>query len=234
MLTIMDSSGPLLKILDIHKSFHDNKRSVDVLKGVNLDVYRGETISIMGVSGSGKTTLLQIIGSLDRPTSGDILFDETSIFGMPPNETSAFRNRNIGFVFQAHHLLMEFTVMENVMFPAIISGMDRRRAAGKAEELLAAVGLTEKAANKPSELSGGEQQKVSVARALIMSPPLVLADEPTGNLDSHSGEAIMRLLMQFNGTMGITVIIVTHNESFARMMSGRYRISDGILLRNFN
>jgi lipoprotein-releasing system ATP-binding protein len=230
----MNNSGLLLKILDIRKSFQDNKRHIDVLKGINLDVYRGETVSITGVSGSGKTTLLQIIGSLDRPTSGDVLFKDKSIFSRSANEISSFRNANVGFVFQAHHLLIEFDLVENVMFPAIISGMDRRQAESKALDLLKDVGLTEKIVNKPSELSGGEQQKVAVARALIMSPPLILADEPTGNLDSHSGEAIMNLLLQFNKTMGITIIIVTHNESFAKMMSKRYRISDGVLFENLN
>lgn len=228
----MNNPVPLVKILDMHKSFYDRKRRIDVLKGVNLDVYAGETVSIMGVSGSGKTTLLQIIGSLDKPTSGDVLFKNESIFDRSANRISSFRNANLGFVFQAHHLLIEFDLVENVMFPAIISGMDRKQAEVKALDLLKDVGLSEKITNKPSGLSGGEQQKVAVARALIMSPSLVLADEPTGNLDSHSGEAIMNLLLQFNKTMGITIIIVTHNESFAKMMLKRYRISDGVLFEN--
>lgn len=228
----MNNPVPLVKILGLHKSFYDGKRRIDVLKGVNLDVYAGETVSIMGVSGSGKTTLLQIIGSLDKPTSGDVLFKNESIFDRSANGISSFRNANLGFVFQAHHLLIEFDLVENIMFPAIISGMDRRQAEAKALDLLKDVGLSEKIANKPSGLSGGEQQKVAVARALIMSPSLVLADEPTGNLDSHSGEAIMNLLLQFNKTMGITIIIVTHNESFAKMMLKRYRISDGVLFEN--
>lgn len=228
----MNNRELLLKVMDIHKSFQDNKRHVDVLKGINLEVHGGETVSITGVSGSGKTTLLQIIGSLDRPTAGDVLFRNESIFSKSPDGLSAFRNANVGFVFQAHHLLMEFDLMENVMFPAIISGMNKKQASQKADELLTGVGLAEKAANKPSELSGGEQQKVAVARALVMSPPLVLADEPTGNLDSHSGEAIMDLLLRSNKTSGVTIIIVTHNESFARMMSKKYRISDGVLFEN--
>lgn len=228
----MNNPDLLLKVIDIRKSFQDNKRRIDVLKGINLDVHSGETVSITGVSGSGKTTLLQIIGSLDRPTSGDALFRDESIFSKSPDELSTFRNANVGFVFQSHHLLIEFDLMENVMFPAIISGMDKKQASQKAEELLTDVGLADKISNKPSELSGGEQQKVAVARALIMSPPLVLADEPTGNLDSHSGEVIMDLLLQFNKTKGVTIIIVTHNESFANMMSKRYRISDGVLFQN--
>ncbi len=228
----MDNLKPLLKVFDIHKSFYDSKRHIDVLKGVNLDVQGGETISIMGVSGSGKTTLLQIIGSLDKPTSGDVFFKNESIFNRSANAISVFRNANVGFIFQAHHLLMEFDLIENVMFPAIISGMDRKRAEENALDLLKDVGLSEKVTNKPSELSGGEQQKVAVARALIMSPPIVLADEPTGNLDSHSGEVIMNLLLHFNKTIGITIIMVTHNELFAKMMSKRYRISDGALFHN--
>ncbi|MGB9735075.1 MAG: ABC transporter ATP-binding protein [bacterium] len=227
----MNDFEPLLKIVDVHKSFYDSKRRVDVLKGINLEVCAGETVSIMGVSGSGKTTLLQIIGSLDKPTSGDVLFKNTSIFNKNADELANFRNANIGFVFQAHHLLMEFDLVENVMFPAIISGMDKKMAEEKALQLLNEVGLHDKLTNKPSELSGGEQQKVAVARALIMSPLLVLADEPTGNLDSHSGEIIMKLLLQFNKIKGVTIIMVTHNESFARMMSKRYRISDGILFQ---
>jgi len=227
----MNNSESLLKVVDIHKSFYDSKRRVDVLKGVNLKVNNGETVSIMGVSGSGKTTLLQIVGSLDKPTSGDVLFKGESIFNKSDSELSAFRNANIGFIFQAHHLLMEFDILENVMFPAIIAGMNRKMAQEKAITLLKDVGLIEKITNKPSELSGGEQQKVAVARALIMSPPLVLADEPTGNLDSHSGEIIMSLLLQFNKTIGITIIMVTHNETFAKMMLKRYRISDGVLFQ---
>jgi lipoprotein-releasing system ATP-binding protein len=228
----MNNFEPLLKVSDIHKSFYDSKRHIDVLKGVNLDVHSGDTISIMGVSGSGKTTLLQIIGSLDKPTSGDVLFKNESIFNRTANAISAFRNANVGFIFQAHHLLMEFDLIENVMFPAVIAGMDRERAEENALDLLKDVGLSEKVTNKPSELSGGEQQKVAVARALSMSPPVVLADEPTGNLDSHSGGVIMNLLLQFNKTMGITIIMVTHNEPFAKMMSKRYRISDGVLFQN--
>ncbi len=228
----MNNFEPLLKVSDIHKSFHDSKRHIDVLKGVNLDVRSGETISIMGVSGSGKTTLLQIIGSLDKPTAGDVFFKNESVFEKSANAMSAFRNANVGFIFQAHHLLMEFDLVENVMFPAIISGQDRKKAEDNALDLLNDVGLSEKVGNKPSELSGGEQQKVAVARALSMSPPIVLADEPTGNLDSHSGEVIMNLLLHFNKTMGITIIMVTHNEPFARMMSRRYRISDGVLFQN--
>ncbi len=228
----MNSPVPLLRILDMHKSFYDRKRRIDVLKGVNLEVFAGETVSIMGVSGSGKTTFLQIIGSLDRPTSGDVLFREESIFGRSTNALSSFRNANIGFVFQFHHLLMEFDLVENVMFPAIIAGTPGKEAQSRALGLLRDVGLSDKSANKPSELSGGEQQKVAVARALVMSPPMVLADEPTGNLDSHSGEAIMGLLLEFNRALGITVIIVTHNESFAKMMSRRYRIRDGLLFEN--
>ena len=228
----MNNFEPLLKVSGIQKSFHDSKRHIDVLKGVNLDVRSGETVSIMGVSGSGKTTLLQIIGSLDRPTAGDVFFKNESVFGKSANAMSAFRNANVGFIFQAHHLLMEFDLVENVMFPAIISGQDKKKAEENALDLLNDVGLSEKVGNKPSELSGGEQQKVAVARALSMSPPIVLADEPTGNLDSHSGEVIMNLLLQFNKTMGITIIMVTHNEPFARMMSRRYRISDGVLFQN--
>ncbi len=228
----MNTVEPLLKVLDIHKSFSDSKRRIDVLKGVNLDVRSGETISIMGVSGSGKTTLLQIIGSLDRPTYGDILFRNESVFRQSPNAIAAFRNANVGFVFQAHHLLMEFDLVENVMFPAVISGMDRKKAQTNALDLLRDVGLSEKVYNKPSELSGGEQQKVAVARALIMSPPVILADEPTGNLDSQSGGVIMNLLLQFNKTIGITIIMVTHNEPFAKLMSKRYRIRDGILFQD--
>lgn len=227
----MDNFESLLRVVEIHKSFYDGKRRVDVLKGVNLTVNKGETVSIMGVSGSGKTTLLQIIGSLDKPTSGDVLFKNESIFSKSPDQLSAFRNANIGFVFQAHHLLMEFDIVENVMFPAIIGGVDKKVAQERAIKLLEDVGLLDKITNKPSELSGGEQQKVAVARALIMSPPLVLADEPTGNLDSHSGEIIMNLLLQFNKSIGITIVMVTHNESFAKMMLKKYRISDGVLFQ---
>jgi len=230
----MNNSDFLIKIINLRKSFHDKKRHIDVLKGINLNVYKGDTVSIAGVSGSGKTTLLQIIGSLDKPTSGDVLFRNESIFGKSAEELSAFRNTNLGFIFQAHCLLMDFNLGENVMFPAVIAGMDKQLAKQKTDALLKEVGLFDKITNKPSELSGGEQQKVAVVRALVMSPPLILADEPTGNLDSGNGEIIMELLLKFNRTMGITIVIVTHNEVFAGMMVKKYKISDGVLIEKFD
>ncbi len=226
----MIDSDVLLKVDDVKKSFFDGGRRIDVLKGINLDVYKSDTISIMGVSGAGKTTLLQIIGSLDNPTSGGVLFKGGNIFNKNEKELSAFRNKNIGFVFQAHRLLMEFDILENIMMPVMIAGVDQKQAKQRAEQLVEAIGMKDKIHNQPSELSGGEQQKVAVARALIMSPLLLLADEPTGNLDSKSGEAVIDLLLYFNKTIETTIIIVTHNEVFAHMMTRRYRINDGILV----
>ena len=217
----------MIQILDLHKSFSLGGMDVNVLKDIQLEIQRGELVAVVGASGAGKSTLLHIMGTLDHPTSGTVRFDGQDLFAMSDREQSEFRNRKIGFVFQFHHLLPEFTALENVCLPAYIQnrqGGDVRQAA---EGLLKEVGLGHRLHHKPGELSGGEQQRVAVARALIQNPDLVLADEPTGNLDTHTGDAIFSLLRRINQTRGTTFVIVTHNEKLSAQASRLIRLEDG-------
>jgi lipoprotein-releasing system ATP-binding protein len=200
---------------------------VDVLRGINLSVEKGETIAVVGASGVGKSTLLNILGALDRPTSGEVLYSGEPIFDYDNKRLAAFRNRSIGFVFQFHHLLPEFTALENVMLPALISGMDTAEARAKAEKLLGEVGLSNRLHHKPGELSGGEAQRAAITRALIQGPDVVLADEPTGNLDTRTGEEVFEVLLELNRSRSMTMIIVTHNERLASRMSRRLKMEDG-------
>ena len=214
----------ILKAVDLHRRFGD----LEVLKGITMEVKEGELLSIVGASGAGKSTLLHLLGGLDRPDKGDVLYRGDSIFRGSEEELATYRNREVGFVFQFHHLLNEFTALENVMMPCLIARMDREEARERAEELLVRVGLRERLFHRPPELSGGEQQRVAVARALVMSPRILLADEPTGNLDTHTGEEVFSLLRSFNRE-GVTVVLVTHNEDLARRASRRIRIRDGLI-----
>ncbi len=214
----------ILKAVDLHRRFGD----LEVLKGITMEVKEGELLSIVGASGAGKSTLLHLLGGLDRPDRGDVLYRGDSIFRGSEEELATYRNREVGFVFQFHHLLNEFTALENVMMPCLIARMDREEARERAEELLVRVGLRERLFHRPPELSGGEQQRVAVARALVMSPRILLADEPTGNLDTHTGEEVFSLLRSFNRE-GVTVVLVTHNEDLARRASRRIRIRDGLI-----
>ena len=200
-----------------------------ILKGVHLVVRRGEFLAIMGPSGVGKSTLLHILGGLDRPTAGEVYYNGTEISRLPEGDLAAFRNRTVGFVFQFHHLLPEFTALENVMMPALVGRQPLGSAEEKARGILQRVGLAERLAHRPGELSGGEQQRVAVARALVLSPNVLLADEPTGNLDSKTGEAIFDLLRELNREQGLTVILVTHNEWYARRTDRVLRMADGQL-----
>lgn len=216
----------MIEVKDIHKSFG----TLEVLKGVNLTVNHGEIVSIIGKSGAGKTTLLQIIGTLDRPTSGRIIIDGTDVFTLGEKALSAFRNKHIGFIFQFHQLLPEFTALENVMMPALIAGESRREAEGKAVELLSQLGLSKRMEHKPSELSGGEKQRVAAARAMIMSPDIILADEPSGSLDEQNKRELHQLLLRLKEQFGQTILIVTHDKELAQISDRVIEIQDGKIL----
>jgi len=198
-----------------------------VLKGLNLAVRRGESLAMLGVSGAGKSTLIHILGALDRPSSGEVLFDNTDIFSWNADQLADFRNRKIGFVFQLHNLLPEFSALENTMMPALINGYSRREAKQRAETLLQNVGLGHRFHHKSGELSGGEQQRVAVARALIMTPDVILADEPTGNLDTETGKKIEDILLELNINRKITLIVVTHNKNLADRLQRKVGLRDG-------
>ena len=213
----------MIKLEGITKSFG----SLQVLKGIDLEINKGEIVSIVGPSGAGKTTLLQIMGTLDEPDAGTVQIDGTVVSRMKEKELSAFRNKNIGFVFQFHHLLPEFTALENVCMPAWIKGVPRKEAEKKALGLLELMGLQDRISHKPSELSGGEQQRVSVARALINSPKVVLADEPSGNLDTHTKNELHQLFFSLRDELGQTFVIVTHDTELAEMSDSMICLSDG-------
>lgn len=208
---------------DIHKSFG----SVEVLKGASLSVSDGEVVALVGASGAGKTTLLQIIGSLEAPDSGRVLYDGTDITRMKEGPLAAFRNRNIGFVFQFHQLLPEFTVTENVALPAMIGGVSRRQALDKAVRLLTDIGLGHRLTHRPAELSGGERQRAAVCRALINDPKVILADEPTGSLDSRNREELYSLFFDLRARTSATFVIVTHDESLAATSDRIIHMADG-------
>ena len=216
----------MIRATDIRKRFGE----LEVLKGVSLEVARGEVVSIAGASGAGKTTLLQILGTLSRPDSGRLLIDGTEPFALGDKALSQFRNERIGFVFQFHHLLPEFTALENVMIPALIGRRDKRAAARRAAELLETMGLAERLEHKPAALSGGEQQRVAIARALMNDPAVLLADEPSGNLDSRNREEIHRLFFDLRDRTGQTVVIVTHDEGLAATADRRIVMSDSRVL----
>ena len=216
----------MIKVSNIEKSFGDLK----VLRGVSLEVKKGEIVSIVGASGAGKTTLLQIIGTLLPADSGEVEINGTKLFALNEKRTAEFRNRHIGFVFQFHNLLPEFSALENVMMPALIGGAKRKEAKQRALELLSAVGLSERAEHKPAQLSGGEQQRVAIARALMNNPSVLLADEPTGNLDTHNRDEIQRLLFEVREKFGQTIVMVTHDERLAEMADRKIVMSDGAIL----
>ena len=215
----------MIEVKDIHKSFGD----LEVLKGVNLEVQKGEIVAIVGKSGAGKTTLLQIIGTLDRPTKGQVLIDGTDVFGMKDKELAAFRNKHIGFIFQFHQLLPEFTALENVCIPAMIAGEKERVYNVRAEKLLTELGLGDRMHHKPNALSGGEKQRVAAARALMMSPDIILADEPTGSLDSQNKQELSALLLQLRKVYDQTILLVTHDKDLAQMADRVIEIQDGVI-----
>ncbi len=217
----------LVIIEDLKKSFQHMGRTLDVLKGIDLNIYAGQILAIVGQSGAGKSTLLHCMGTLDLPSSGRIRLGGEELTTMSGSRLAAVRNRDIGFVFQFHHLLPEFTALENVMVPGLIQGRPRKEMERRAQALLEEVGLTSRASHRPGELSGGEQQRVAVARALALDPKLVLADEPTGNLDSATSDAIHELFFQINREHGTTIVVVTHNPAFAERMPRVVRMRDG-------
>ena len=218
---------PLVLVKDLRRSFEMGKQTVAVLNGISVNFHRGEMAAIIGASGAGKSTLLHILGTLDRPTSGQVLFEGKNMFKVSETNLAGFRNRFIGFVFQFHHLLPEFTALENTYLPALIQKVSKPQAIEAAKSLLSEVGLSHRLHHKPGELSGGEQQRVAVARALIRTPDLVLADEPTGNLDTHTGEELFDLLRKLNKTHGTAFIIVTHNEKLSHQTDRLIHLQDG-------
>ena len=215
----------MIEIKGIKKSFG----KLEVLKGIDLNIGKGEVVSIVGPSGAGKTTLLQIIGTLDSADSGSIIIDGTDVSKLNKKKLADFRNKHIGFVFQFHQLLPEFTAIENVMIPAFISGMSKKEAKKRAEELLVFLGLTERAQHKPNELSGGEKQRVAVARALVNNPAIILADEPSGSLDTKNKEELHQLFFELRDKFGQTFVIVTHDEQLASTTDRTIKMKDGML-----
>lgn len=213
----------MIELRDIRKTFD----SLQVLKGIDLSIGRGEIVSIVGPSGAGKTTLLQIMGSLDRPDSGQVNYDGTDLFSLSERRLAQFRNRNIGFVFQFHQLLPEFTLEENVAIPAMIGGESRSAAIDKARRLISYLGLSERASHKPAQLSGGERQRAAVARALVRDPKVILADEPSGSLDSHNREELHRLFFDLRRDLGQTFVIVTHDDNLAAQADRTVEMRDG-------
>ncbi len=218
----------MIKLEGITKSFG----SLQVLKGIDLEINKGEIISIVGPSGAGKTTLLQIMGTLDEPDAGVVQIDGTVVSRMKEKELSAFRNKNIGFVFQFHQLLPEFTALENVMIPALIAGVSSKEAHERAMKILDFMGLVDRASHKPNELSGGEKQRVAVARALINDPAVILADEPSGSLDTHNKEDLHQLFFDLRDRLGQTFVIVTHDEGLAKITDRTVHIVDGMVKKD--
>ena len=220
----------MIKLRGITKSFDH----LQVLRGIDLDIEAGQVVSIVGPSGAGKTTLLQIMGTLDRPDAGTIEIDGTDVSAMKQGKLAEFRNKKIGFVFQFHQLLPEFTALQNVMIPAFIAGTDRKQARERAEELLAFMGLSERAGHKPNELSGGEKQRVAVARALVNRPAVVMADEPSGSLDTHNKQELHKLFFDLRDKFGQTFVIVTHDEHLADLCDRTIHMQDGVIVEQQN
>ena len=213
----------MIQVIDLHKSFG----SLEVLKGVHLDVKNGEIVAILGRSGAGKTTLLQIIGTLDQPDRGQVFIDGQDVFQLSEKELASFRNRHIGFIFQQHQLLPEFTALENVMMPGLIARLNEKDVERKAVELLTQLGLKERLYHKPSQLSGGEQQRVAAARAMLLQPSVILADEPSGSLDEQNKKELHTLLLEMREKYGQTIILVTHDQELARICDRQLVIQDG-------
>jgi len=222
-----DAAQPLVRVRALHKSFNHMGNVLEVLKGIDLEIQGGELLSIVGASGAGKSTLLHCIGTLDLPTSGQITLDGVELTTLSGQKLARVRNQSIGFVFQFHHLLPEFDALENVMMPGLIRGDARKTMELRAKEVLGEVGLSHRMTHRPGEMSGGEQQRVAIARALTLEPKLLLADEPTGNLDTATSDAIHDLFFEINRKHSTTIVVVTHNPSFAQRMPRVVSMSDG-------
>ena len=222
------SESPLIRATNLTKAYGD-RHPITVLDSLDLTVGRGEKVVIVGQSGVGKSTLLHILGALDHPSSGEVFFDGEDLSGFDERQLAAFRNREIGFIFQFHHLLPDFTALENTMMPALVGGKGREEASGSARKVLEQMGLADRLTHKPGELSGGEQQRVAVARAVVQSPRAVFADEPTGNLDPATADDVHRLLLELNEAHGITLVLVTHNERLAALADRTLRLHEGRL-----
>lgn len=216
-----------ISVKGVHKSYKKAASAITVLNGIDVDIRAGETVAVLGASGAGKSTLLNILGALDAPTKGEVFYKGRPFSSMNDGELALFRNRTIGFVFQFHHLLSEFTALENAMLPSLIGGVDFKEAKRRASTLLDEVGLGARLDHKPGELSGGEQQRVAIVRAIAQSPEIILADEPTGNLDTKTGEEVFELLLRLNRDKNIAIVAVTHNEALAKRLSRRLRMVDG-------
>lgn len=229
-----DEPAPLVLVDNLERSFNMGQQTVHVINGITMTIQRGEIVAIIGASGAGKSTLLHILGTLDRPTKGEVLFEGKNMYKASETALASFRNRRIGFVFQFHHLLPEFTALENAYLPALIEKVPKETAIETATALLSEVGLSHRLHHKPGELSGGEQQRVAVARALIRQPDLVLADEPTGNLDTHTGDDLFDLLRKLNETHGTAFVIVTHNEKLSHQTDRLIHLQDGQILEDRN
>jgi len=218
---------PAIKATNLSKSFQKDGSRIEILKNLDFEIAAGESVAILGASGAGKSTLLHILGTLDHPSSGSLFLNGEDVFKFNEQKLAELRNKKIGFVFQFHHLLPEFSSLENVMMPALISGIPKKEARRRAEFVLNEVNLGDRITHKPGELSGGEQQRVAVARAVIMEPDLILADEPTGNLDTETGERVQEVLINLNRKLGITLIVVTHNQLLAERLDRSIGLRDG-------
>ncbi len=221
------NEGKFIEVKGLKKVFTTNGSEVVALKGIDLEIKRGETLAVVGVSGSGKSTLLHILGTLDRPSDGLVLYEEKDVFNQDEKELAIFRNREIGFVFQFHYLLPEFSAVENVMMPLLIQRIGEKSAKESAVAVLERVGLGNRLDHRPGELSGGEQQRVAIARAVVLKPKVILADEPTGNLDLETGVSILELFLKLNEEEGITLVLVTHNPAVATRLKRRIKLLDG-------